>query len=175
MALSNETPTYEQKGPATSKRGPLDVTVYDRGLVNRRVHAQSILAEHQAFYQNTSKRSFGGIMVGFVSPWAEKADEMVWRFARKLTHVSPVLYDSLAEGQIRSRIGDQAGRQWLRWLRSAMNSTVDDDSWSTAPKLMPLVSLEHLDLYAFFTGEGAEMRAGRLLVNMQVQPGRART
>lgn len=150
-------------------RGPLPETVYDRGLVNRRVHVSNILREHQAFYHNTSRRAFSGVVVGFVSPWAARADEMVWRFSRKLTFLVPILFEATMRGDVRISIGNHAGRQWLRWLRAATQSDLSAASSPSIsiPKLTPLVSLERLDLLRYFTGDGAEARVGELLLSLQ--------
>ena len=104
------------------RRGPMEQNVYERGLVARRISARSVLDEHQAFHQNTSQRVFTDTTIGFVSPWAPRADEAVWRFGRKLTHVSPVMYDALDTGNLRSKIGEAGGTAWLKWLRSASRS-----------------------------------------------------
>ncbi|KAL1523388.1 hypothetical protein AB1Y20_018331 [Prymnesium parvum] len=153
-----------EERPSDERHGPLPSTVYARGLVNRRVRAASVLHEHQAFFHNTSSRAFAGVAVGFASPWAARADETVWRFSRKLTHVAPVLFEATAAGGVRSTIGEHAGRRWLRWLRAATRSAAGRQAW---PRLTPLVSLERLDLLHYFTGEGAEARAGELLLSLQ--------
>ena len=64
--------------------GSLSQTVYDRGLVTRKVDPQSIVKEHAGFHFNVSRRLSPGRALGFVSPWAARSDETVWRFGSKL-------------------------------------------------------------------------------------------
>ena len=142
--------------------------MYERGLVTRRISAQSVLKEHQAFYYNTSQRVFAQTVVGFISPWTPSAAESLWRFGRKLTHAAPVLYDAVDTGHLRCKLGEHGGERWLKWLRAASKADRGTAVRTAAPpRLVPLVSFEQLDLLDFFTGEGQEARAGTLLVSLQ--------
>lgn len=159
----------EPKAMPPPRRGPLKETVYDRDLVVRRVNGAQVLHNHAAFYHNTSRRVLRGLSLGFVTPWAPRGDDVAWRFAaRKLTHISPVLFDVVGEGFLRSKVDDAAARAWLGWLRSSTAPAAAEASGGVSPPArVPLVSLEALDLLAFFTGDGAEARSGRLLLALQ--------
>ncbi len=139
--------------PATS--GPLDRTVYERGLVTRRTSAAEILREHAGFYHNVTRRVSPGRVLGFVSPWSRRGDEAAWRFASKLTHLSPLMYSVDADGALRAA---ERG-SWLETLRVGLACP----GCPPPARLVPHVSLRELNFSAFFNEEDGEERAGRLL------------
>ena len=56
--------------------GALTETVYDRGLVVRQQSARSVLREHGGFYFNVTRRVSPGRVLGFVSPWSTRGEEL---------------------------------------------------------------------------------------------------
>lgn len=136
--------------------GALPQTVYDRGLVTRQAGARSVLRENGAFYFNVTRRVSPGPVLGFVSPWSERGEEVAWRFASKLTHLSPILYGVNARGQLRAHERES----WLDTLREGLACP----SCPPPARLVPLVSLAGLDFGALFGADDAEEQAGRLIV-----------
>ena len=78
--------------PSLRVAGAQQKTVYERGLVTRKAEARSVLREHAGFHFNVSRRLSAGRVLGFVSPWSERGDQVAWRFGSKLTHLSPLMY-----------------------------------------------------------------------------------
>lgn len=48
--------------------GPVGKSVFDRNLIEDEPFARDILAEHAAYFQNTSARNFDGSVLGYVTP-----------------------------------------------------------------------------------------------------------
>lgn len=48
--------------------GPADKSVFDRNLIEDEPLARDILAEHGAYFQDTSARRFDGTVLGYVTP-----------------------------------------------------------------------------------------------------------
>jgi hypothetical protein len=138
--------------------GPVEHTVYDRGLVSRQAGAKSVLRESGAFYFNVTRRVSPGRVLGFVSPWRARGEETAWRFASKLTHLCPIMYAVDKFGMLRARERES----WLSTLREGLTCP----SCPPPARLVPLVSLEGLDMAAFFGAEDSEEQAGRLLVSL---------
>lgn len=138
--------------------GALEQTVYDRGLVSRQTGARSVLHENRAFYFNVTRRVSPGRVLGFVTPWSSRGEETAWRFASKLTHLCPVMYTVTEHGLLRARERES----WLASLREGLSCP----SCPPPARLVPLVSLEGLNMAAFFGADDSEEQAGRLLVSL---------
>ena len=138
--------------------GAVAQTVYERGLVVRQTGAASVLREHGAFYFNVTRRVHRGLSLGFVSPWNSRGEQLAWRFASKLTHLSPILYGVDATG----RVVTTEDESWLATLRQGLTCP----ACPPPARLVPLVSLADLDFARVFGAEDSEERAGRLLVSL---------
>lgn len=51
-----------------TKIGPQNYTVFDRNLIVENPPAKDILLNHQAYFENTKKRKFKGLVLGYVTP-----------------------------------------------------------------------------------------------------------
>jgi hypothetical protein len=139
--------------------GPLAHTVYERGLVTRRVTPASILQQHAGFYHNVSRRVSPGRVLGFVSPWSRRGEEVAWRFGSKLTHLAPLMYSISAACQLRSH--EKSG--WLSALRDGLHCT----GCPPPARLVPVVSMRDLlinNATSFFLADDAEQQQGKLLL-----------
>ena len=136
--------------------GALQQNVYERGLVVRQTGAKSVLRESGAFYFNVTRRVSPGRVLGFVSPWSTRGEEMAWRFASKLTHLSPIMYMVDNRGQIIAHERES----WLDTLREGLACP----SCPPPARLVPHVSLAGLNMSAMFGGDDSNEQAGRLLV-----------
>lgn len=141
--------------------GAVSQTVYERGLVVRNTGANSVLREHGAFYFNVTRRVSSGLVLGFVSPWSLRGEELAWRFASKFTHLSPMLYGVDASGRL-TAFEDEA---WLATLRQGLSCP----ACPPPARLVPLITLAGADLSRLFGADEAEEHAGaehagRLLV-----------
>lgn len=50
------------------KRGPLDISVFDRNLISDKPNSKDILRENQAYFENTNVKNFNGSILGYVTP-----------------------------------------------------------------------------------------------------------
>lgn len=50
------------------KSGPQNYTVFDRNLVSEDVTAKDVLLNHQAYFANTEKHNFNGLVLAYVTP-----------------------------------------------------------------------------------------------------------
>lgn len=50
------------------KTGPQNYTVFDRNLIIENPTAKDIITNHQAYYADTEKRNFDGLVLGYVTP-----------------------------------------------------------------------------------------------------------
>jgi chitinase domain-containing protein 1 len=60
----------KQKAPAEVKtnQGPVDKSVFDRGLVDAEPLASSIISEANTYFRDTSLKNFNGTVLGYVTP-----------------------------------------------------------------------------------------------------------
>lgn len=60
----------KQKTPPEIKinQGPVDKSVFDRGLVDAEPLASSIISEANTYYKDTSLKNFNGTVLGYVTP-----------------------------------------------------------------------------------------------------------
>lgn len=50
------------------KSGPQNYTVFDRNLIIENPAAKDIILNNQAYYADTGKRNFHGLVLGYVTP-----------------------------------------------------------------------------------------------------------
>jgi len=71
--------------------GPLDQTVYERGLVTTNLkHPSEVIANFAGYGRDTSLRNFDGHVLGYVTPWNGDGYDVAKKFGAKLSSVSPV-------------------------------------------------------------------------------------
>ena len=107
------------------KSGKLNADVYQRGLVDTKISARSILNEYEAYYEATHRRSMDcldvPITLGFVTPWNGKGYDIAKDFAGKFTHLSPVWYQirrSKEDQKIVLTGGHDVDQEWISIVRS---------------------------------------------------------
>jgi len=73
------------------KAGPLDKTVFDRGLVTADLkHPLKVINNHAGYSRHTDLRHFEGHVLGYVTPWNGGGYDAAKTFGNKLSSVSPV-------------------------------------------------------------------------------------
>ena len=94
----------------------LDTTVVDRNLVREDVTYLDVIRNHNKYSQNHATTRFVSIptTLGFVTPWNSKGYEIALTFSRKFTHISPVWFQILPNGEINGK--HDIKEKWLRKL-----------------------------------------------------------
>ena len=100
----------------------LDTTVVDRNLVREDITYLDVIKNHNKYSQNhaTTRYVSMGTTLGFVTPWNTKGYEIALTFSRKFTHISPVWFQVLPDGEI-------TGKQDIKdkWIRKLHKSNSD--------------------------------------------------
>lgn len=58
----------KKKKELNERKGPVDKSVFDRGLVEDEPSPTDILVENGAYFKDTSKRVFQGTSLGYITP-----------------------------------------------------------------------------------------------------------
>jgi chitinase domain-containing protein 1 len=72
------------------KTGPVDETVYQRGLVVKNPDPTDIIVESGAYYKKVNTRNASIPVLGYVTPWNNHGYDVAKIFASKFAMVSPV-------------------------------------------------------------------------------------
>lgn len=68
LSESTLSPTRNKDKIRDVKRGPIDVSVFDRNLISDKPNSKEILRENQAYFENTDVKNFNGTILGYVTP-----------------------------------------------------------------------------------------------------------
>eukprot|EP01133_Synstelium_polycarpum_P006590 gene6590-7652_t len=66
--------------------------VVKRNLVREHLRGNSIVENHNKYYFNTSRRSFTGNTLAYITPWNSHGYKIAEQFTAKFTHLSPVWF-----------------------------------------------------------------------------------
>ncbi|CAN0403194.1 unnamed protein product [Pylaiella littoralis] len=156
-------------------RGPVPLSVRDRGLVTTQVSTASILREHQAWHSEETTKNFQGETLGYVTPWHGAGYDFARTFRSKLTYVSPVWYQlrNGGDGDGPSFLlagGHDFDEAWVSDVRNGIGGGVGTRSGDPGvTKIVPRVVLE---LRGGFRLSQADLREmAELLVEEAVQKG----
>ncbi|RZC84851.1 hypothetical protein C5167_047634 [Papaver somniferum] len=105
---------------------PIDLSVYERGLVRISTNYNEILTENSRVSENALRRRLHPYpTLGYITPWNAKGYEFAKRFNSKFTHLSPVWYDLKSEGSrfiLQGR--HNADVAWIKDLRKSGDALV---------------------------------------------------
>ncbi|KAF7993622.1 hypothetical protein HCN44_010217 [Aphidius gifuensis] len=103
-----------------NQKGPVDQSVFDRGLVVKDPKNIDILRESGLYHQDTNHRNFDGEVLGYITPWNSGGLEVAKTFHGKLTSVSPT-WLTLPNGSIKEfKIATHdVQEKWLKDIRTA--------------------------------------------------------
>ncbi|XP_055386382.1 chitinase domain-containing protein 1 [Condylostylus longicornis] len=106
------------------KKGPQDLNVYERNLVEEEPAAKEILVENAAYYKDTGKKNFNGTILGYITPWNNHGYDVAKIWGKKFDIISPVWLQVLRKGEnsyILAGVHD-VDINWMKDVRKAGKS-----------------------------------------------------
>ncbi|KAH0567141.1 chitinase domain-containing protein 1 [Cotesia glomerata] len=108
----------KDKGRTEIKKGPVDNSVFDRGLVVQDPKISDIVKQAGLYYKDTKKRHFNNDVLGYITPWNGEGLEIAKTFHGKLTLVSPVWFNLQSSDKFQIATHD-VQKKWLKDIKTA--------------------------------------------------------
>jgi len=80
----------KNKSKIPVKTGPSSESVLTKNLVKMQINAKEIIANNQAYLNDTSQRSVDQAVLGYVTPWNSHGYDVAKIFAEKFEFISPI-------------------------------------------------------------------------------------
>ncbi|XP_034950775.1 chitinase domain-containing protein 1 isoform X1 [Chelonus insularis] len=116
-------PTNKQKkdkGHITGKKGPINQSVFDRGLVVENPKSTDILKESGLYHKNTKVKNFPNEVLGYITPWNADGYDVAKTFHNKFTLISPVWFNIVAGvGKKFQLATHDIQKKWLKDMKAA--------------------------------------------------------
>ena len=81
----------QQQAGSPAVQGPVDQTVYERGLVTTDLKSPwDVIRNYAGYSKDTTLRNFDGHVLGYVTPWNNAGYDAAKTFGKKFSSVSPV-------------------------------------------------------------------------------------
>ncbi|CAD6215938.1 GSCOCT00004240001.2-RA-CDS [Cotesia congregata] len=100
------------------KKGPVDNSIFDRGLVVQDPKISDIVKQAGLYYKDTKKRHFSNDVLGYITPWNGEGLEVAKTFHGKLTLVSPVWFNIQSSDKFQIATHD-VQKKWLKDIKTA--------------------------------------------------------